>query len=130
MMSTASGTRPLVLNGARILVVEDDFLLVMEIEAVLRDAGAKCVLACRTVDEALAAADNGTFGAAVLDVRVGDDSIAPVARKLARYGTPFLFYTGQVGNEGAMAEWPECRVLSKPAQPHVIVAAVNDVLSH
>jgi DNA-binding NtrC family response regulator len=126
----ARATRATVLNGAHILIVEDDFLLVMEIETILRDAGAKSVQSCRTVEEALAAAGECTFAAAVLDVRVGGDSVAPVARKLASCGTPFVFYTGQVGNEGAMAEWPECRVLSKPAQPHVIVAAVNEVLHH
>jgi DNA-binding response OmpR family regulator len=116
------------LAGARILVVEDDFLLMMELETVLRDAGVERVQTCRTVSEALAAAERGNFAAAVLDVRIGGESVTPVARKLAQCGTPFLFYTGQVGNEGPMAEWPQCRVVSKPAQARVIVAAVTDVL--
>jgi DNA-binding NtrC family response regulator len=119
-----------VLNGARILVVEDDFLLLTELETVLRDAGAQCVEPCRTIDEALAATERDAFAAAVLDVRVDFDSIAPVARKLTKCGTPFVFYTGQVGSDRMMAEWPQCRIVSKPAQPHVIVAAVEEVLAH
>jgi chemotaxis response regulator CheB len=43
----------LVLNGVRVLVVEDDGLLLMELEAVLLDAGAEVAGLCRPVDEAL-----------------------------------------------------------------------------
>lgn len=43
----------LVLNGVRVLVVEDDGLLLMELEAVLLDAGAEVAGLCRSVDEAL-----------------------------------------------------------------------------
>jgi DNA-binding response OmpR family regulator len=118
-----------VLNGARLLIVEDDFLLLMELETVLRDAGAESVQACRTIDEALAAIDAGDFAAAVLDVRIDRDSIGPVARKLAAHGTRIVFYTGQVDNERMMAEWPQCRVLSKPAPPRVIVKTVAELLT-
>jgi hypothetical protein len=38
--------------------------------------------------------------------------------------SPFVFYTGQVADDRIMTEWPECRIVSKPAPPHVIVAAV------
>jgi DNA-binding response OmpR family regulator len=117
-----------VLDGARLLIVEDDFLLLMDLEAVLRDAGAETVHACRTIDEALAAVDMGDFAAAVLDVRIDRDSIAPVARKLAARRTAIVFYTGQVDNERLMAEWPQCRILSKPTAPHVIVNAIAELL--
>jgi hypothetical protein len=39
----------------------------------------------------------------VLDVRIGRETIAPVARQLIKHGTPFLFYTGQLGTDPAMA---------------------------
>ena len=93
------------LTGARLLVVEDDAILLMELEEVLHDAGAEIVGRCRTVQDALAVVEGGRVSAAVLDVRLGNETVAPVARKLGRCGTPFLFYTGQVGNDPALEEW-------------------------
>jgi DNA-binding NtrC family response regulator len=111
-----------------LLVVEDDFLLLTEMTEVLRDAGAGTVHACRSIGEALALLDHHEVAAAVLDVRVGRESIAPVARKLARQGTPFLFYTGQITGDRAMSEWPDSPVLSKPSRARVIVETLAGLL--
>jgi DNA-binding response OmpR family regulator len=118
------------LRGARVLVIEDDALLLMELEAILSEAGAEVVGVCRTVADGVAAAQQDGITAAVLDVRIGRDTIAPVARQLARRGTPFMFYTGQLGSDAAIAEWPNRTVVAKPAQAHMIVAAVADLLRH
>jgi DNA-binding NtrC family response regulator len=119
-----------VLRGQTVLVVEDDFLLLAELEAVLHDAGTDTVHACRTVGEAIALLDQRDISAAILDVRIGRDTVAPVARKLAGQGIPFFFYTGEISRDGFMSEWPERRILSKPAQPQVIVGTLADLLSH
>ena len=116
------------LRGARVLLVEDDILLLMELEAILREAGAEIAGCCRTVREALAVAERNGVAVAILDVRVGRETIAPVARQLTDHGTPFIFYTGQVENDPDLAEWTGCRVLSKPARASAIVAAVAEAL--
>ena len=116
------------LHGARVLLVEDDILLLMELEAILREAGAEIAGCCRTVREALAVTDRDGVAAAILDVRVGRETIAPVARQLASRGTPFIFYTGQVESDPDLAEWTGHRVLSKPARASAIVAAVAEAL--
>ena len=113
------------LDGARVLVVEDEAILAMELESILCEAGAQAVTLCRTVEGALAALAKNGVAAAILDVRVGRE---PVARQLARRGTPFLFYTGQIGNDPALEAWPRCRVITKPAPAKVIVSAVRDLL--
>ena len=112
------------LHGARVLVVEDDPLLLLELESILQDAGAEIVACCRNVKDGLMAVEKNGVAAAILDVRIGRTTIAPVARQLAERGTPFLFYTGQVENDPALAEWSDHVVLSKPARPATIVAAV------
>ncbi len=114
------------LEGVRVLVVEDDAILLMELEMILRDAGADVVGACRTVKDALAIVHNKPVAVAVLDVRIGGDTIAPVVRQLSKHGTPFLFYTGQLGRDPALAEWPGCRIVAKPAPGRTIVAAVAE----
>jgi len=127
MPSNGSDTQPK-LKGARVLIVEDDALLLMDLETILVEAGAEVVGPCRKVDEALAVAETDGIAAAILDVRVGRKPITPVARRLASRGTPFIFYTGQVEADPELAEWHGCTVLSKPARSAAIVAAVAGLL--
>ena len=116
------------LHGMRILAVEDDFLVMLELTTMLRDAGAT-VRSCGTVAQALSTAESETFAAAVLDIRVGRESVAPVAQKLAALGTPFVFYTGQIAGDSTLVQWPNAGVISKPAPPSVLVKALVQVLS-
>ena len=118
------------LRGARVLVVEDDAIVLMELEAILQDAGAETVACCRNVKDGLTAVEQEPPAAAILDVNIGPRTIAPVARRLSRCGTPFLFYTGEIDNESALAEWPGHVVLIKPEQPAAIIAAVAHLLRH
>jgi DNA-binding response OmpR family regulator len=118
------------LRGARVLVVEDDALLLMELESILQDAGAETVSCCRNVKDSLTAVEQKPAAAAILDVNSGRRVIAPVVRRLAHCGTPFLFYAGEVENESTLAEWPGHRVLTKPERPATIVAAVAHLLEH
>jgi DNA-binding response OmpR family regulator len=118
------------LQGVRVLIVEDDVFLLMELEAILLEAGAEIAGRCRTVSEALVSVAKEGVSAAILDVRIGRDTIAPVARQLASRGTPFIFYTGQVESDADLAEWAGRKVLSKPARASAIVAAVANLLHH
>lgn len=116
------------LRGACVLIVEDDALLLMELESILQDAGAEIVACCRNVKDGLTALEQKPLAAAILDVRIGQETIVPLARQLANRGTPFLFYTGQVENDPALVEWSDHMVLTKPARPAAIVAAVSHLL--
>ena len=126
MLEPAEGEER-VLEGARLLVLEDDIILLMELESLLGDAGAEAVVACATVGEALAAAEQESFAGAVLDWRLGRETAAPVARRLARLKIPFIFYTAQTGIAD-FREWPQSIVVSKPARPREIVAALRKVM--
>ena len=108
----------------RVFVVEDEFLIVMELVAVLEEAGAVVVGPCSNVRQALAVTDRESFSAAILDVRLGSELVSPVARELSRRGVPFIFYTGQAKGDSMLAEWPDVRILGKPASPMQIVAAI------
>ncbi|MBV8574999.1 MAG: response regulator [Acetobacteraceae bacterium] len=82
------------LEGIRVLVVEDEFLVASLIGDMLTSAG--CVVSgpVSRLPEALDAVDRGTFDAAVLDVNLAGDRIDPVADALSRRNVPFLFVTG------------------------------------
>jgi len=74
----------------------------------------------------LADIDTAAFDVAVLDVRLGRETVTPVARKLKELCTPFVFYTGT--GETATSQWPEARVIGKPAAPTVLINAVLETL--
>jgi DNA-binding response OmpR family regulator len=115
------------LSSARILLVEDSFFILMELESALLDAGAEAVC-CRTVGEALSTLDTQPVSAAVLDVQLDRETSESVADRLARQGIPFLFYTGQLEAAPVHDDWPKCKVIAKPAPRETIVAAVADLL--
>ncbi len=102
------------LNGRRVLLVEDESLVAMLAEDMLMDLGCEVVLAMR-LDKALALARTGTFDAAVLDVNLGDTRSYPVADVLFERSLPFLFATGY-GAKGLDAAYQGVPVLQKPYQ--------------
>jgi len=116
------------LKGACILVVEDDFIILMELEFILFEAGAQTVDMCRTVEEALRVAQNRDHDAALLDIRLGRETSASIARCLTRLGVPFAFFTGQAETDPMRAEWPDCKIVAKPASANAIVTAVAGLL--
>ena len=115
------------LSSARILLVEDSFFIMMELEAAVLDAGAEAVC-CRTVGEALSTLEAQPVSAAVLDVQLDRETSESVAERLVRKNIPFVFYTGQLESAPMHDDWPNCRVISKPAPRETIVAAVADLL--
>ena len=117
------------LSGVRVLVVEDDALMAMDLEATLAEAGAVIVGLCQTLDAAIARADADDFAVAVLDFGLGSETASPVARRLANRGVPFILYTGKSRHEPSLAEWRACPIVEKPASSRALVSAIRTVLS-
>jgi len=118
------------LKGARVLVVEDDLLISMDLTAGLTDAGAEVVGPCRTAKDAVAFVDEWNISVALLDIRLASESVVPLAAQLASRGIPFVFYTGYVDTDEFRAKWPQCKIVHKPASPEILVDAIAEVLSH
>jgi DNA-binding response OmpR family regulator len=101
------------LEGIKVLIVEDEFLVATLIEDMLESAG--CIVSgpIPRVAEALDAVDHETYDVAVLDVNLGGDRIDPVADALCRRNVPFMFVTGY--NKNALPdEFAERPRLCKP----------------
>ena len=113
------------LEGMLVLLVEDDTFIMLDLEAILSEAGATVVGPCRSANEALPLIDGARLDAAIIDFGLDGDTAAPIATRLTRRGTPFLFYTGQVEADPRLAEWQHASILQKPARPAAIVAAVK-----
>jgi PAS domain S-box-containing protein len=101
------------LSGRRILVVEDEMMVLLAIEDMLTDLGCEAVAAAATVDQALALIDAQGFDAAMLDVNLNGRKSYPVADVLTRRGVPFAFATGY-GDHGRDGHYSDRPVLRKP----------------
>lgn len=86
------------LQGSRILVVEDEFLLAMDIESAIREEGGEIVGPIVSLEEAVATAEREALNAAVLDLNLRGEMSYPVAEVLDRRQIPFLFATGYSQN--------------------------------
>ncbi|MGR3541163.1 MAG: response regulator [Hasllibacter sp.] len=115
------------LHGHTILVVEDEFLIALNLEMSLNEAGARVRLAA-TVDEAVRGA-GGEVHAAILDVSLADGEVFPAADVLARRGLPFVFHSGHAAPEARLARYPGARALAKPAHEGVLLATLEEMLS-
>ncbi|HWE05987.1 MAG TPA: hypothetical protein VG274_04715 [Rhizomicrobium sp.] len=103
-------------------------IVALDIKDSLEDGGAEIIGPSYTPSDALDAATHAEIAAAVLDLRLGRESVGPVARVLAQRNIPFVFYSGQPAGDPVRAEWPDVRLISKPATPRDLVEAVAALL--
>jgi CheY-like chemotaxis protein len=101
------------LSGRRILVIEDEMLILMMIESMLADLGCESVTAAATIVQALALIEGQVFDAAMLDVNLKGINSRPVADALAARGVPFFFSTGN-GGRHTMEGYDDRPILRKP----------------
>ena len=85
------------LAGRRILVVEDEMLVLMETQDMLADLGCDAVVAAATNEQAIALIEAQHFDAALLDLNLNGVRSYPVADVLAARGIPFAFATSYGG---------------------------------
>ncbi len=115
------------LSGLRLLIVEDEFLIAMDVEQLCREHGAAETIVAGTAAElAELSADDG-FDAAILDVMIEGHSTLDVARSLAERGIPFVFATGYSDRSDVFSAFPGVRVVGKPYAGEELVEAVAAV---
>jgi DNA-binding LytR/AlgR family response regulator len=81
------------LAGRRILIVEDEFLLALELERRVRAAGGAVVGPVGSVERALARMHDGRLDGALLAVDLNEQPITPLAAALRERGVPFILVT-------------------------------------
>lgn len=82
------------LSGRRALIVEDELLIALDLEAMLGDVGMTVIGPLVTLDEAIHAAGSADVDVALLDVSLKGDVIWPAADIILGRHIPLLFLTG------------------------------------
>lgn len=108
----------------RVLIVEDDALLALDIAHQMSDAGFEVVGPATSVAKALRLVAEIGCDVAILDVNLGKETGAPVALELKARGTPFVVLSGY-SSEQHPAAFQGAPFLAKPARPDVLVAMLR-----
>jgi PAS domain S-box-containing protein len=111
------------LTGKRLLVVEDEALVALDIVATLEGAGAEVVGSAGTAKDALNIINSTALDAALLDANLRGDPVNEIASALAARNLPFLFVTGY-GPESLPKGFGGSALLSKPFGQDQLVTAV------
>ena len=117
------------LSGQRVLVVEDEMLVLLMIEDMLTDLGCEAVTTAATVKQAVALIDTQRFDVAMLDMNLNGKKTYSVADLLAAQGVPFAFSTGYSGHN--MDDGYRARpVLRKPFMERDLAEILKRLLPH
>jgi CheY-like chemotaxis protein len=102
------------LQGRRVLVVEDEVLVAMELESVLLKQGCTVLGPAMTVERAVALIDEERPEAALLDLNLSGQSALPVAAALNAGGVPFVVVSGYGEAQMQAPELSRAPRLAKP----------------
>jgi DNA-binding response OmpR family regulator len=108
--------------GSRVLIVEDEFFIALDIGQQLADAGFEVVGPAPSVAKALKLAAEPGCDVAILDVNLGSETSEPVAQKLRESDKPFVVLSGYSDSQPWFGGAP---VLSKPLRMQDLVAALH-----
>src|SRR5215831_17685626 len=108
----------------RVLVVDDDALLGLEIAQQLTDVGLEVVGPAISVARALRLMGERVCDAAVLDVNLGSETAEPVALELRARRTPFVVLSGY-SSEQHPPSFHGAPQLIKPIRPEELVAMLR-----
>ena len=84
----------------RVLIVEDEAFIAMEMAEALTDAGCEIIGVAASVNKALAILNEKSCEAAVLDANLNGATTAPIAEALRARGIPFLVVSGYASPDG------------------------------
>ncbi len=121
-------TGPEALQGLRALILEDNMIISLDAEQLLKDHGASEVHLAASVTEARKLLESHPLDFALLDVNLGSETSFALVPDLARRDIPFVFVTGY----GERIELPESAVgagaIKKPFDAQELVKAIAQAL--
>jgi CheY-like chemotaxis protein len=111
-------------DGKRILVIEDEVMVALDVVDMLEQLGVQTVGTAHTVEQALAAIADGTLDAALLDANLAGAQVDVVAAALTREDVPFVFVTGY-SRDSLPTAFRSAPILSKPFSEAELIAALR-----
>ncbi|PEQ12900.1 hypothetical protein B2G71_08645 [Novosphingobium sp. PC22D] len=115
--------------GLRVLLVEDEPLVALDLEMALEDAGARILGPAPNVAVAMDLIEGAKrIDAAILDINLQDSDSYPIAERLMAIGVPFVFHTGHGSQVELGSRFPGAPVCRKPIATQTLLDIVGSLL--
>ncbi len=96
---------------------------------IVEDHGCDVVGTCATVRGGLELAQGAQIDAAILDVRLKDGDVFPLAEQLKAQGTKIIFHSGHALREEIRETFPEALFCPKPTSAARIVSGLKELFT-
>lgn len=116
--------------GRAVLIVEDEFLIAMDLKLILQGRGWDVIGPAPTVRSALGLLAGSSPAVAVLDIHLGRELVTPVADALRARGIPFVIasayaFPEEIGGD-PLGGAPN---VGKPTTEHRLISALEQLLA-
>ncbi|HET9630174.1 MAG TPA: response regulator [Novosphingobium sp.] len=106
----------------RVLIMEDEFIVALDLTDMAEDLGFCVDGPFATVTEGAKAITEHRPDAAILDVQLADGEVFPLADTLRALGVPIIFHSGHADNGRLMARYPGAKSAGKPCPAELIAS--------
>ncbi len=113
----------------KILIVEDEFIVGLDLMETTKDLGFIAEGPFTTVREASAAAEAIGPDAAILDVQLEDGEVYPLADQLMRMGVPIIFHSGHANPRDLAKRYPGSLACGKPCSPDTLIQMLQQAIA-
>jgi CheY-like chemotaxis protein len=127
--SLADGPASLPLQDLRVLLLEDNFIVALEAEELLRELGAAAVFAASRVVDAMVVLDREEVHFAMLDINLGHETSDAVAFRLGELAVPYILASGYDEAQPHTGKDAEVALVTKPFDRDELAAAITRTLS-
>lgn len=110
-------------NTFKIMLVEDESLVLMLLEDMLKDMGHSVACTASELDEALELARDAPYNLAIIDINLKGQRTFPVAEIVKDRKLPLIFSTGY-GANGIDPKFADIPVLCKPFDDKSLAGAL------
>ncbi|KRA50484.1 response regulator [Devosia sp. Root635] len=118
------------LAGQTVLIIEDEFLIALDIQRILEPLGAGKTLFARTTAEAEELREFWPeIGVAVVEVLAHDAERILLAEKLGAAGIPVVLTTADITVRHGLAHLPTAPLLVKPVPEEALASAISAALA-
>jgi len=112
----------------RILVVEDEFIIALDLSETVKDLGYELEGPYADRENAFEAIADDLPDCAILDVFTADGEVYPLADRLIEAGVPIVFHSGHVTPAEVKARYPGSVAYAKPCPPDQLIDALQEAV--
>ena len=118
------------LDGATVLVIEEEFLIALDIQRMLEGLNSGQVLFARNAQEALAMQDYWAgVRIAIVELAFRPDPALTLVQRLLDHGIPVVLCSADTEFSRGVPHYPQLPLVTKPMAETELVTAISKVLA-